>query len=87
MLHLPKEKVNFSKIIAGGGGLFFCGEFRSFLSKLIFTHSALAIKQNGFELVTRGFELVTRGFELVTRGFELVTRGFELAHLNFNSCF
>ena len=33
-----KEKGNFSKII-GEGGLF-CGEFRSLLSKLMFTHSA-----------------------------------------------
>ena len=49
------------------------GDFTSLLSKLIFTHTALAIKQNGFELVTRGFELVTRGFEL--------------ALLNFSSCF
>ena len=62
------------------GGLLFCGQLRSLLPKLIFTHSALAIKQNGFELVTRGFELVTRGFDFATRGFEL-------ALLNFNSCF
>ena len=104
LLHLPKEKVNFSKIIIeeeGGEGWLFCGEFRSLLSKLIFTHSALSIKQNGFQLVTRGFELVTCAFELVdrgfelgtcgfelrTRGFKLVTRGFELALLNFHSCF
>ena len=46
LLHLPKEKANFSKITGGngeGGGLF-CGEFQSVLSKLMFTDSAVAME-------------------------------------------
>ena len=46
LLHLPKEKANFSKIIGeewGKGGLF-CGEFQSVLSKLMFTDSAVAME-------------------------------------------